>query len=75
MCPTPKPEDTIGNTNTIEELTEPLPELFSLLTEEEDSQLRWTVHSYPVYFESLYTRHANKENIKEGKLLFFRFNY
>ncbi|XP_052818582.1 twisted gastrulation protein homolog 1-A-like [Mya arenaria] len=66
MCPTPKAEDTIGNTNTIEELPDPIPELFSVLTDEEDSEKRWTIHSYPVYYESLYTRFANNEKNKDN---------
>lgn len=69
MCPTPQPEDTIGNTNTIEELPDPIPELFSVLTEEEDAQKRWTIYSYPVYYESLYTRFTNREKNKENGTL------
>ena len=62
MCPKPDPEDTIGSSNTIEELSDPIPELFSVLTEEEDSQKRWTIHSYPVYYEYLYSKHMNKHS-------------
>lgn len=62
MCPMPDPEDTIGSSNTIEELSDPIPELFNVFTQEEDSQKRWTVRSYPVYYESLYNKHVNKKD-------------
>ncbi|KAL3860143.1 hypothetical protein ACJMK2_010308 [Sinanodonta woodiana] len=53
MCPPPNPEDSIFKSSSIEDLADPIPELFNVLTEEEDPELRWTSHSYPVHFNAL----------------------
>ena len=49
----PDPEDSIFRTSSIEVLSDPIPELFNVLTEEEDYLKRWTSHKYPVYFDIL----------------------
>ena len=59
MCPHPDPEDSIFKTSAIEVMTDPIPELFNVLTEEEDYLKRWTTHKYPVYFEALYSKKLN----------------
>ena len=57
MCPLPDKEDSIFKTSSIEVLSDPIPELFNVLTEEEDYLKRWTTHKYPVYFDTLYNSH------------------
>ena len=54
MCPLPDPEDSIFKTSSIEVLSDPIPELFNVLTEEEDYLKRWTTHKYPIYFDTVY---------------------
>lgn len=63
MCPHPDPEDSIFKTSAIEVMTDPIPELFNVLTEEEDYLKRWTTHKYPVYFDSLYTKLSNTKDL------------
>lgn len=46
LCPAPDPEDGLFRTSSIENLPDPIPELFAVLTEEEDEQKRWTTHTY-----------------------------
>lgn len=62
MCPHPDPEDSIFKTSAIEVMPDPIPELFNVLTEEEDYLQRWTTHKYPVYFESLYSKTTNTKD-------------
>lgn len=67
MCPLPDPEDSIFRTSAIEILPDPIPELFNVLTEEEDHLKRWTVFRYPVFFESIYAKHLNAEKNGHSK--------
>lgn len=64
MCPHPDPEDSIFKTSAIEVMSDPIPELFNVLTEEEDYLKRWTTHKYPVYFEALYSKKLNLKDIE-----------
>lgn len=49
MCPKANHTDSlISMQSHAEELSEPLPSLFTTLTEEEDQLLRWTTYSFPV---------------------------
>ena len=61
MCPLPNPEEGFMRTSTIDILNDPIPDLFSVLTEEEDYLKRWTTYRYPVFFDSLYSRETNME--------------
>lgn len=54
MCPAPDPEEGLHLTSTIEELKAPIPELFDVLTEEKDEEMRWTTYTYPAHFDALY---------------------
>lgn len=66
MCPMPDPEDSIFRTSSIEVLSDPIPELFNVLTEEEDYLKRWTSHKYPVYFDILSS--SQNEFVKEADM-------
>lgn len=54
MCPAPDPEEGLHLTSTIEELKSPIAELFNVLTEEKDEELRWTTYTYPAHYDALY---------------------
>lgn len=54
MCPAPDPEEGLHLTSTIEELKAPIPELFDVLTEEKDKEMRWTTYTYPAHYDALY---------------------
>ena len=48
MCPKENETDSYLSTKShVEELAEPFPDLFSVLTEEKDRLLRWTSYTYP----------------------------
>ena len=54
MCPESKTHKDWLKSSTVEELEDPLPELFDVLTEEEDIYLRWTTFNYPAHLDLLY---------------------
>lgn len=61
MCPKPNLTDTeLGQKSHVEEFSEPVPELFSALTDERDPLSRWTSFTFPVYF-SLITTVSNEQ--------------
>ena len=53
LCPAPDPDDGLYSTSSIETLPDPIPELFAVLTEEEDPLRRWTTHTYSYNLDSL----------------------
>ena len=57
MCRPKSPniyKNSLELASSIEELNEPIPELFSALTEEEDPEQRWTIYTYPAHLDLLY---------------------
>ncbi|GFU56033.1 protein twisted gastrulation [Nephila pilipes] len=49
MCPkTNETDNYLSMKSHVEDLSEPFPDLFSVLTEEKDSLLRWTSYTFPV---------------------------
>jgi len=54
MCPEKNPKQNLYKTSTVEVLPDPIPGLFSVLTEEPDPLLRWTTDSYPAHLDLLY---------------------
>ena len=57
MCRPKSPniyKNSLELASSIEELSEPIPELFSALTEEEDPEQRWTIYTYPAHLDLLY---------------------
>lgn len=49
MCPRPNDtENSLSQKSHVEDLAEPYPDLFNVLTEEKDRLLRWTTYTYPV---------------------------
>ncbi|CAL1261974.1 unnamed protein product [Larinioides sclopetarius] len=49
MCPkTNESDNYLSMKSHVEDLPEPFPDLFSVLTEEKDSLLRWTSYTFPV---------------------------
>ena len=54
MCPENDLKDNMYRTSSVEELSDPIPELFNVLTEEEDPYLRWTTYTYPAHLDLLY---------------------
>lgn len=53
LCPKPDPDDDLQDGSTIEDLHDPIPELFNVLTEQEDIEKRWTTFILPVHFDVL----------------------
>ncbi|XP_013382169.1 twisted gastrulation protein homolog 1-A [Lingula anatina] len=51
MCPELTQASMMTKTSSIEDLADPVPELFRILTAEEDVHMRWTIHTYPAYQE------------------------
>lgn len=51
LCPERSGGDNEERTSTVEELIDPIPKLFSLLTEEPDPLLRWTTYTYSAHFD------------------------
>lgn len=73
LCPAPDPEDGLYRTSSIETLPDPIPDLFTVLTEEEDFMKRWTTHTYAYNLDSLlfkpgtgYTPDIRATVIEEG---------
>ncbi|XP_064598850.1 twisted gastrulation protein homolog 1-like [Liolophura sinensis] len=52
MCDPPKANENIQRTSAIEDLNDPIPDLFNVLTEEDDILQRWSIHRYPVHDDS-----------------------
>ena len=51
MCPERSDKDNGQRTSTVQELAEPIPALFRVLTEEPDVLLRWTTYTYSAHFD------------------------
>ncbi|CAH1780334.1 unnamed protein product [Owenia fusiformis] len=54
MCAPPDPNENMYKTSSIEDLSDPIPELFNVLTQEPDALFRWTSYSYPVHEDVLF---------------------
>ena len=54
MCPEKNQKQNMAKISTVETLPNPIPGLFSVLTEEPDPLLRWTTHSYPFHLDLLH---------------------
>lgn len=52
LCPLGHDGD-VHKSSTVRQLTDPIPELFDVLTEEEDPEKRWTIYSYPAHLDLL----------------------
>ncbi|XP_074645550.1 twisted gastrulation protein homolog 1-A-like [Tubulanus polymorphus] len=63
MCPEPRLDDSIFRTSSIEDLPNPLPELFNVLTDSNSPYSEWSVHSYPTYKGLLKFNAEGKMNI------------
>ncbi|KAK3085411.1 hypothetical protein FSP39_002919, partial [Pinctada imbricata] len=53
LCKVPNAEENLLNTSSVEDLTDPLPDLFNVLTEEPDFEERWVSFSYPYHQDAL----------------------
>ena len=53
LCPPPDPEDDLGKTSSVEDLPDPIPDLFNVLTEQEDFHQRWTTFTFAVDLDKL----------------------
>ncbi|XP_076358176.1 twisted gastrulation protein homolog 1-like isoform X1 [Tachypleus tridentatus] len=50
LCPKPNDTDTdLSKKSHVEDLPEPIPALFTVLTEEEDHKLRWISYTFPAH--------------------------
>lgn len=66
MCPEKSLKES-EKMSSVEELQEPIPELFGVLTEEEDPHRRWSVYTYPAHLDLLYFQpHGNEVEIGTG---------
>ena len=59
LCPKPDPNMNLGKTSSIEDLNDPIPELFDVLTEMEDEEKRWMTFTYPRHIDTLYFKPGN----------------
>jgi len=61
MCPAKKQDDDDGlqRASSIEELSDPIPDLFEVLTSEPDPHSRWTTYTYPAHLDLLYFNPTN----------------
>ncbi|CAG5130822.1 unnamed protein product [Candidula unifasciata] len=53
LCPPPDPTDEMTKSSSVEDLPDPIPDLFNVLTEEVDHQQRWTTFTYAVDLDKL----------------------
>ncbi|ESO98443.1 hypothetical protein LOTGIDRAFT_231460 [Lottia gigantea] len=51
LCAKQDPHDTPRKTSSVEDLIDPIPDLFKVLTEQVDRLMRWTSKSYPALSE------------------------
>jgi len=54
MCPEKQPGASLQKASSVEVLSDPIPELFSVLTAELDPHSRWTTFTYPAHLDLLY---------------------
>lgn len=47
LCKPKDSEEGMDDSSSVEELKEPIPDLFNVLTEEEDLYKRWKAYTYP----------------------------
>ena len=59
MCPAKKQDDGLERSSSIEELSDPIADLFEVLTSEPDPLSRWTAYTYPAHLDLLYFNPAN----------------
>ncbi|XP_050398913.1 twisted gastrulation protein homolog 1-A [Patella vulgata] len=59
LCAKQDPHDTPRKTSSIEDLSDPIPELFNVLTQQDDHLLRWTSTSYAVHPDSMFFKPGN----------------
>ncbi|XP_059138517.1 twisted gastrulation protein homolog 1-B-like isoform X2 [Physella acuta] len=60
LCPLPDSNDDMGKSSSVEDLQDPIPDLFNVLTEEEDRQQRWTTFTYAVDLDKLVRQPGTK---------------
>ncbi|ELU17863.1 hypothetical protein CAPTEDRAFT_165012 [Capitella teleta] len=61
MCPERADDDGVARSSTVEILSDPIPELFDVLTEEVDPLVRWTTYTYPAHLDLLYFKPDDAE--------------
>lgn len=61
MCPDRSTDTGMMRSSTVDVLMDPIPELFEVLTEEEDPMLRWTTYTYPAHLDLLYFKPQDAE--------------
>jgi len=60
MCPARKQNDNdLQRASSVEELSDPIPDLFDVLTSQPDPDSRWTTYTYPAHLDLLYFNPAN----------------
>lgn len=60
MCPASKKHDAdLQRASSVEELSDPIPDLFDVLTSEPDPHSRWTTYTYPAHLDLLYFNPLN----------------
>ena len=50
------------SSSTVDVLPDPIPDLYNVLTEEEDPEQRWQVFSYPAHLDLLYFKPQQSQN-------------
>ncbi len=71
MCPDKSNANNMNGLSTVEDLSDPIPGLFDVLTEEPDPELRWTTHTYPAHLDLVYfrpNRHGQNLDLSGGEL-------
>jgi hypothetical protein len=59
MCPEKKPGSSLHRASSVEELPDPMPDLFDVLVAELDPHSRWTTYTYPAHLDLLYFNPVN----------------
>ncbi|GFO25017.1 twisted gastrulation protein homolog 1 [Plakobranchus ocellatus] len=67
LCPPPDIGDELERSSSVEDLKDPIPALFDVLTEQEDIHQRWTTFTYAVDLDKLFS-HGSSTNKQEMKV-------
>jgi len=69
LCPAPNPEDELAKTSSVEDLPDPIPDLFNVLTEEEDPKQRWSTYTFAVDLDKLLFKPGGKYSPNKNKVI------
>ncbi|CAL1544094.1 unnamed protein product [Lymnaea stagnalis] len=68
LCDKPDPEDDMARSSSVEEISDPIPDLFKVLTDEEDREQRWTTFTYAVDLDKLIMQSGKKPGMEAQQI-------